>query len=395
MIKRLVAFFLSFVLVFMSIPSFANTSIGGWSALDVITAGANTTINATKTAGGKVLKSAITIAPQAGKVGKLLLRGGAVGALALAVPQLLGEGVDWVLDPANNAIKYKDDVAVGDGSAGGGFYSTSSSSSYDKATALTPAEACQQNVDSNNATNGRISHVYRYVEGLTCYYGFKSSTADVEFSERNRPIYFYAAPADPDVDADGYKSIPIDTVAAKVVSNAEAGHGPSQEAVKASALEGFAAGEHDAALDAGAVESDAGTDNPTDPNNPTDPAEPFDPAGIISAINSLKSLLSGILSSITGLTDFFKSDPPPEPKPEDTNIDIPLPDLPSPDTDITFGGSCPADSGFTANLFGNSFEFVLMPFSKFCPLLSTYIKPVLVVLGSFMAVSIVGGRRDV
>lgn len=53
--------------------------------------------------------------------------------------------------------------------------------------------------------------------------------------------------------ADNWKSIPIDTVAAQVISNAEASHAPSQEAVKATALEGFVAGEYDADLDAAAV----------------------------------------------------------------------------------------------------------------------------------------------
>lgn len=107
LIRRFFAFVISAFLIFFPAYAYATTSVGGWTALDTITAGANNTINATKTAGGKVLKSAITIAPQAGKVGKYLLRGGAAGALALAVPQIIGEGVDWVLDPANNAIKYK------------------------------------------------------------------------------------------------------------------------------------------------------------------------------------------------------------------------------------------------------------------------------------------------
>ncbi|CAB1210043.1 hypothetical protein SFB21_0721 [Acinetobacter bouvetii] len=51
--------------------------------------------------------SSILITPNASQVAKVL-RGGAAGfALTLAVEQLLG-AVDWVLDPANSKIRYKD-----------------------------------------------------------------------------------------------------------------------------------------------------------------------------------------------------------------------------------------------------------------------------------------------
>lgn len=105
--------------------------------------------------------------------------------------------------------------------------------------------------------------------------------------------------------------MPIDTVAAKVIANAVAGHAPSQEAVKDTALEGFAAGDHDAALDA-AAEPATGTENPPDTANPdntatpSDPAVPFDPSSILAAIGALKAVMTGILSSMTGFFDWWK-----------------------------------------------------------------------------------------
>lgn len=375
--KRLLAFFLSFALIFSSTSALATTSVGGWTALDTITAGATNTINAVKGAGSTAVKSAITIAPQAGKVGKLLLRGGAVGALAMAVPQLIGDGVDWVLDPANNRVKYTVTEESSEFTTVGGVIgswvlgthkSSDPQSAWFSAHGVPPAESTCKYISST-------AYYCRSDSGITDQVNFKpDSSGSVGGSVTE-------------------KYLPIDTVAAKVIANAEAGHAPSQEAVKATALEGFAAGQHDAALDAAAV-PDTGVENPTDPENPPkDPAVPFDPSSIIAAINALKAMLAGILSSITSLSDWFKGEPEGN-KPEDNKIDIPDVPLPEPDTDISFGGSCPSDLGADFNLYGTNFNFVLMPFSKLCPLLSTFIKPTLILLGSFMAVAIVGGRKD-
>lgn len=171
-------------------------------------------------------------------------------------------------------------------------------------------------------------------------------------------IYFQSNGTAP---VDEYKSIPIDTVAAKVISNAEAGHAPSQEAVKAVALEGFAAGEHDAALEAAATE--AGTENPPDTENPpVDPAAPFDPSSIIAAINSLKAMLAGILSSMTGFFDWVKAPVPPEEEKKDvpfaTTGDVGLDSVDRYEQRIDFSGQCPV----------NDFSFTMMGV--------TYAKPI-------------------
>lgn len=377
--KRLLAFLLSFALIFSSTSALANTSIGGWTALDTITAGANNTINAVKGAGATGMRSAVAVAPSAVKVGKFLIKGGGSAALLLAVPQLIGDAVDWVLDPANNSIKYTvhpDSSSSGSGwvSVGDVYYST-------------PESACQAAIAAADPT---YKWVYSHIAGS----GVSRECWASSFKFGNNPMWYTAvkfyessSPSEPEV-----KSISIDTVSAKVIANAEAGHAPSQEAVKATALEGFGAGEYDASLDAAAV-PDTGVENPTDPADPVDPAKPVDLSPITAAINALKAILSGILSSITSLTDWFKGEPEAN-KPEDNKIDIPELPLPDIDSSVSFGGSCPSDLGADFNLYGTNFNFVLMPFSKLCPLLSTFIKPTLILLGSFMAVAIVGGRKD-
>lgn len=367
--QRLLAFFLSFALIFSSTSALATTSVGGWSAVDVITAGATNTINAVKGAGATGMRSAVAVAPSAVKVGKHLIKGGGAAALAFAMVELADGALDWVLDPANNRVQYT-------ASSGLSYPATAYRCLYGQNRVGDPEKICAGN-------GGRPWTGFTNSDGAgggspTCGGTIVSPSFKCTLISGSTPL-----PSET-------KYIPIDTVAAKVIANAEAGHADSQEAVKAVALEGFAAGEHDAALDAAAV-PDTGVENPTDPTDPPkDPAVPFDPSSIIAAINALKALLAGILSSITSLADWFKADP----EQKDNEVDIPDVPLPEPNTDISFGGSCPADLSVNFNLYGTSTDFVLMPFSKFCPLLSTFVKPTLIVLGSFFAVSIVGGRRD-
>lgn len=298
--RKILYTFLSLMIVISSTQSaYATTSVGGWTATDSLIAGSNTTINAAKTAGGKALKSSITVAASASKVGKHLIKGGGQAALAYAVVELLGEGIDWVLDPANNAVTYTDPDAPTTGVPVGKYYYVNQfdpySTKFDQF-----IFACNNPVAVANLGEG--SYVIKNIG--VCIYWSTGNYRDVTIpiSQIENPAY------DPDAPTyDNKKSIPIDVVAAKVIANAEAGHAPSQEAVKATALEGFAAGEHDAALDAAATE--VGTENPPDTDNPpvTDPAVPFDPSSIIAAINSLKALLAGILSSITDFSDWWKS----------------------------------------------------------------------------------------
>lgn len=339
----------------------AATSVGGWTALDTITAGATNTINAVKGSGATAMRSAVTVGASAAKVGKHLIKGGGQAALAYAVVELLGEGIDWVLDPANNRVKYN--VPPLDSST------------------LTENQKCL--IFAIN-TYGNDSAFTENVtsSGGVCYARVNGKNMNIG----NVPdsSYFDSSPEE--------KYLPIDTVAAKVIANAEAGHAPSQEAVKATALEGFAAGEYDAALDAAAV-PDTSVENPTDPTNPPkDPAAPFDPAGIISAINALKALLAGILASITGLADIFNSDPPPEKTQKET--DVPIDDLPptkgASEFDINyinFGGQCPVLPSFNIGIGGAS-SALTFDMTPLCDM-ALKIRPAVIAIAYFIGLGVI------
>lgn len=80
----------------------AVAPLQGWNITNTTIIGASTLIDTVKDT--KV--SAALVSPSAKQVAEVL-RGGAAGvALNIAVDQLL-DAVDWVLDPANNQIRYK------------------------------------------------------------------------------------------------------------------------------------------------------------------------------------------------------------------------------------------------------------------------------------------------
>jgi len=101
MFRRIVIFLAS--LLFLLNSALVNAvTINGWNLLNPTAVGGSILYDATK---GPVTSS-VLISPNASQIAKVL-RGGIAGyALTFAVEQLLG-AVDWVLDPANNAVKYK------------------------------------------------------------------------------------------------------------------------------------------------------------------------------------------------------------------------------------------------------------------------------------------------
>lgn len=367
----------------------ASVSVGGWTALDTITAGATNTINAVKGAGATGMRSAVSIAPSAVKVGKHLIKGGGAAALLFAIPQILGDGVEWVLDPANNRIIYKvPDNSAGDVSSSDPYYWLYFDNEYKTADA-----ACR-------AAFGKPPAGFVYVNASLINGGASADcnvikpdgTAIINNTVHRSPNPAYDPSAPPSSSGTKDMYLPIADAAAKVIANAEAGHAPSQEAVKATALEGFAAGEHDAALDAAAV-PDTGVENPTDPTDPPkDPAAPFDPAGIISAINALKALLAGILSSITGLSDIFNSDPPPEKTQNET--DVPIDDLPptkgASEFDINyinFGGQCPVLPSFNIGIGGAS-SALTFDMTPLCDM-AVKIRPAVIAIAYFIGLGVI------
>lgn len=408
MIKRLLAFFLSFVLVFLSVPSFAvydpNAKHSKWfhdSIVNDPTVKSSVEVKAQRTypvstldANGKpiiqnkIQKSTIKVAANVSSVGKGLVRRVPSVAITYAVTALLGKAVDWVMDAENNRLKYKDDSVDPDAATPANKYiwKAPPDTQYIYSS---PQAAARVVCKSHNESYGEPYKVATIIYYVPCKRS-NGSTDTWDVQGTLNPNY------DPNYDSSAnseYKYIPIDTVAQQVISNADAGHSPSMEVMNNTALDMLEQGLLDSQLEAAAEPKQfgSGETDPTDPNqpNPETPTDPETPT-VPETPFELPPFCSWA-TKVCSFIDWMQA----EPDNSDTEIDLPEPDTEDVDTDISFGGSCPDDFGFTADFRIFQFEFVLMPFSKFCPLLDTYIKPVLVILGSYMAVLIVGGRRDV
>jgi len=285
--KKYLYIFLSFYIVFFTTTSAYSASPVGWvtSPADIIIGAAGNTVTAIKGAGSSALQSTIKHAPTAVNVGKKILKGGGYAAVAYAMTELVGAGVDWVLDPANNRVKYfpKGQDSTSDGQWYTDVYGPNSR--FD-----TPFAASQ----SMCRAMGR-SYVSYTVSGskgtFVCSdYGSLSTHALIQVAGNTVP------PEE--------KYLPISTVSAKVQSNAVTGHAPSQELIKAVIIDDVNAGVLDVPFNVAAVPK---VDNPpvTDPNNPpaTDPNAPpvpFDSSSIIAAIKSVMAAvvnMSGVLGA--------------------------------------------------------------------------------------------------
>ena len=378
--RRFLALFLSFSLIFSSTSALA-ASPAGWSASasDAVISGATATITAFKGSGANAVKAVVAHKPTAVAVGKELIKGGGLVALAYAASQLLGAGVDWVLDPENNRIKYTSVNADGtvDGTCSGtgwyaygyenlGFYSTGQG-------------AC----NALAASRGLSSGVFTSSDNK-CVAGGGKVLSKTGVCDASNPTF---------VPTTGEQYLPIDTVAAQVISNAEAGHVESQDFVKAVAVGQANAGDLDTALEAVAEPT---TDTPTD--TPADPTKPFDDSGILAALKKilamlgLLSLLGTISDSLSGLLDWVKGDP--ETKPEDTELEIDVPDIAPANTDINFGGQCPAPFVFQGAIFGNPIKIQLLDTAMFCDFLATYVKWPVYAASTLYALYLIGGRKD-
>ncbi|MDO7443222.1 virulence factor TspB C-terminal domain-related protein [Acinetobacter baumannii] len=110
LLKQINVIILSFVLIFAPTYVFATSvSAEGWSVTKRLVQGATTFYDGTKNIvlNGKnyAATGAAAITPTAAQVSKMIVRTGAVLAVDLAIKSLIG-AVSYVMDPANNRVKY-------------------------------------------------------------------------------------------------------------------------------------------------------------------------------------------------------------------------------------------------------------------------------------------------
>lgn len=410
------------VLIFVLCLNLISTNIyaanvGGWTLGGGVAQGASTVYEGTK----KVVidgvdyikKGTAKITPPASSVAKVLARGAAGYALSIAVEQLLG-AVSWVLDAENNRILYTE-LSPLCGATAKFCYTTAGGIK-----AGTPQEACKQ----LNAKNGTK---YHSASETTCYYDVGGNPAPLT-SITKVPNVDYDASAEQE-----QKSIPLTTVAQKVISNAESGDARAQAATTAAAADIVAEAEKDEAkarpiaqqlesssttkpADEAAAEkaneaTGTQTQNPAKPDT-TDLKLEFPifcnwaptvceaaqvvisfPQTLTDWWNTGKTKAEEWALSISEAWTAAKEWATKEKDSEDTEVDIEELDLEAESVDINLVSGCPAPVVFIdSDFYGQPFK-IEFSFDGFCSILSDWVRPILISLGAFIAALILGGVK--
>ena len=408
--KQVIIFFLVSALIIR--PSFAST-VGGWSLGGGVAQGASTVYEGTKKViiDGKdyIKKGTAIVTPTATGVAKVLAKGVAGVALSVAVEQLIG-AVDWVLDPANNRIIYyetkTDSHCSRPFSAAGGFSGGTSASAL--------CTTIKNRLGYKSVSTGPLD---------------AACTATCTFNNGDTALVSGKVVGQVETEE---KYLPLPVVAQKVISNAQGGDATAQVATTAAAADIVSEAEKDnvkarpisqqlessastkPADEAAAAESNTATgtqtQNPTKPDA-TDLKLEFPafcgwaptvceaaqvvisfPQTLTNWWETSKTKSEEWASSISESWSKVKEEYNEKPKENtDTELDIPDPTPPDINTDISFGGSCPASRSVPVSFAGISTE-IEFSFQWFCEIASIA-KPVIISISAFAAALIVAGVR--
>ena len=403
---------------FIFMNSANAASVGGWSMSNPVAQGASVLYNGAKNViinGKNVAKtSTALITPTATSVAKVLAKGVAGVALSVAVEQLLG-AVDWVLDPANNQIRY---------------------------------------TQPNDSTSDP-RYLYRVINQQSEYYStkeaaclalFKINPSNVSYTSTNtaceikrptwdQPNRIWTYPFESTVNPDYVesepeeKTLPLQVVAAQVISNAESNTDKraAAQAATTAAADIVKDAESDNVkarpivnqLDANAkteTDADANTATGSQTQNPTNPQTidlklefpafcgwaPIVCEAAQTVISFPKTLTNWwetanekADSFISMITDFFKSEPE---KPSDTSVDVSENSSVVFDdsTRFNFGSTCPQSEQFSVSFFGHTqnLEFSYQPLCQFLSMIKPFVVGGSYLIGAYIVMGLSRGSSD-
>lgn len=348
-------------------------------------------------------KTSVKVLANVNKVGKTLMKRNPVGAIGQAVVAILGKSVDWVLDPENNSIKYKDD-GVGavnpdgtfpDGTypPGAGYLTNRSCSSL----ASTKSASCSAAAKIWGSSGSIASDGRCFVDGIGVY--------GVDLS--NKTCVISSGEPNAGVDSEGYKSIPISQVAQKVIDQAAEGQAPAMQVMSDTALDALEAGELDNDLEAAADPKEYGENEYPPDSVPTpNPDTGTDPDGNTGGEtpnpepnpDAKPTEWPAFCDWATLACDYYSWSMAAWEPPEGENNEVTIQDVDIGDWQgkatasyVQFNGQCPADVNIPINYMGASTNLSIS-YGPFCHFASM-IKPA-VILGAWISAMLIisGGR---
>lgn len=328
--------------------------------------------------------SYFAIAPKTLKyVGKAAKGANAVG-IGLLMIDVLGEGIDWVLDPDNNSVKYHDKRSF---TCSGGF---------DGIVFSSLDHLNQHHCSSWNMRPVGTRIDSRYSDTFYVY----------SFCDSNHTFLpcTYTQSSNQVMTDEQFEAIVRDL--------AKAGNINAKQVILDAAKDEIADGKHDSEIIrlADDISQDTATDTPTEepqPNNPTDPSQGTDTDPKTDTPTNPN----------TGTGTAIGTDDTPKDNPDKTSSDLPafcdwativcefigvkpdMPDVPVPTKDIElknpaefdkdyvrFGKQCPADVSVDVDM-GFASHTVVFPFTPICDFVKDYLSWV-VVLGAYLFATI-------
>lgn len=206
-------------------------SFGQWVVNGYTSEGASTVLNANRTIGGVATESKALITPNVSQVSKILRAGLGGFALKFAVDELL-DGIDWVMDPANNQIRYKKYIP--------------SSGSYFRVEAGFSAANCSGNDLSFFSTieeaTSRTTSCFQAIGLGTPVCNFITPKLYKCSSGKGLPveIRFYGTQTEVE------ETLPLDVVSQKIIDNAQSDNADAQAVTLAAAQAIVSEAENDA-----------------------------------------------------------------------------------------------------------------------------------------------------
>lgn len=369
-------------------------SDAGWDISNRMAEGASTIINGVKNVGGAVARGTAKITPAAADVSKVLARGAGGYALTVAVEQLLG-AVDWVLDPANNQITYKDPSQdLSNTKLRYRYYYTGYPSFYAYVSAIdtsTPnLNICAYLINPRfQVPKTFVSISNNTGSSFTC-----KSSDNIYFAinSSNNPLY------DPAYE-EPRKILPLDAVSDKIIANANAGDAAAQ-AVTGTAANDIANDDAKAPpiiaqLEATKTYDQAGTaaGTATKPNtaDPTAPPEVTDLALEFPAFCGWAPIVCETAqTALNFMADF--SNPS-----ESGSVEVQSPNMTLQDSQIiNFGNSCPAPETVSFSFMGRSesLEFSYQPLCQFMDMIRPFVIAASYLIGAYIVMGLSRGSGD-
>lgn len=242
--KKIIICFLALQLAFFSPFANANASPGGWtfSAFDAVAGIVSAVKNGAK-ATATVAKS-----PVSQKIAKGIAGGVIAGvAIPLAISQISGialEALDWVLDPANNAIKYREKPQNG----GGSVYMSHDYAFVSSDYTAVANYSCKSRGGDTNLYKDTYKTVNDYPNPRKTA-NFSADKVTLYYINCTRPEYPTGIFGYNSADSIPWLSVPIPVVSDKIYDNSKTGDADSVSVVTTAVADLTKEGEYDTPLD--------------------------------------------------------------------------------------------------------------------------------------------------